>query len=265
MGAWVRAIWMISAHLGCIAGFFFFSWKAVFVGVFIYWITGGLGICLGFHRLLTHRSFQCPKWFEYFLTVCGILALQGSQVYWVASHRAHHLYSDQEGDPHSPRKGFWWSHCMWLFDTKWLSTDDLSARFAGDLLKDPGQRFIEKFQLVPIVLLGMGLIALGWEYFVWGFVIRMVVCYHGTWFVNSASHIWGYQNYDSGDDSKNLWWVALLSFGEGWHNNHHAFQSSARHGLRWWEVDTTFITIKFLSLLGLAKNVQVPKEVGATS
>lgn len=258
-GATIRGTWMAIIHLGALSGIWFFSWNALFTCIGLFWLTGGLGICLGFHRLLTHRSFQAPKWVEYTLAFFGMLAVQGSSIFWVASHRAHHLYSDQEGDPHSPRKGFWWSHMFWLFDKNLLSTKDLNEKFAADLLKDPVHRFLNNFQFVPILLSAGILLAFGVEYFVWGFLVRTVLVYHSTWFVNSATHLWGYKNFDSNDDSRNLWWVALVSFGEGWHNNHHAFQSSARHGMKWWEFDITYLTIRFLGLLGLAKNIQVPR------
>lgn len=259
---WPTAIFIIGSHIIALAGFFTFSWQALAVCVILHWITGGLGITLGFHRLLTHRSFKVPKLLEYFLALLGTLACQGSPTTWVVTHRIHHAYSDEEKDPHSPLVSFLWAHMGWcLKENPFTKSPDVRAKIAPDLVKDWGYQFLDKTMILWTVLLGAGLYAWGgWPFVVWGIFVRLVSVYHSTWFVNSATHVWGYKTYKSNDKSTNLWWVALMTYGEGWHNNHHAFQFSARHGLQWWEFDTTYITIKLLEFFGLAKALKLPSE-----
>jgi fatty-acid desaturase len=252
---------LLIIHIGALGVFLpmFFSWSAVAVGVVFYILTG-MGITLGFHRLLTHRSLVVPKPVEYLLTIIGVLALQGGPVEWVAQHRAHHAHTDRDGDPHDSHKGMPWAHIEWLFRTnKDRVAPEDRPRWAPDLVKDPGMRFIEKYNVLMTVVLAVAFFFVGgWSWVVWGIFARLVFTYHCTWLVNSASHAVGYQTYKTGDRSTNSWWVALLTFGEGWHNNHHAFPFSARHGLRWFEFDITWITIKAMSWLKLAKNVKLP-------
>jgi stearoyl-CoA desaturase (delta-9 desaturase) len=237
----------------------FFSWSAVAVGVGLY-IATGMGITLAFHRLLTHRSLAVPKPVEYALTVIGTLALQGGPIEWVAQHRAHHAHTDRDGDPHDSHRGMPWAHMEWLFRrNKDRVLPEDRARWAPDLAKDPGHVFIERYNVVLQVVLALILLAIGgWPWVIWGIFARLVFTYHCTWLVNSASHAVGYQTFRTGDRSTNNWWVALLTFGEGWHNNHHAFPFSARHGLRWFEIDPTYITIKVMAWLKLARNVKLP-------
>ncbi|MEN9206754.1 MAG: fatty acid desaturase [Gloeomargarita sp. GMQP_bins_120] len=232
---------------------------AVGVMLLLYFITGGLGITLGFHRLITHRSFVVPKWLEYFLAFCGTLACQGGPIDWVGLHRLHHLYSDQEGDPHDSNRGFWWSHMGWMLHR--LPQDQEIPKYTKDINQDGVYRFLQNWMLPLQIGLGLLLFALGgWPWVIWGIFVRLVLVYHATWFVNSATHKYGYRTYDSKDRSTNCWWVALLAFGEGWHNNHHAFPHSARHGLRWWEIDVTWMMIWTLQKLGLATKVRLPQE-----
>jgi fatty-acid desaturase len=264
---WSRVLAIGGLHVGCLLAPFYFSWSAVGIALVLLWVGSGLGITLCYHRLLTHRSFTVPKWLEYALTICGCLNWQGGPIQWVGGHRLHHRDSDQPGDPHSPVvDGFAWSHIMWV-----LYKDNETykpAEAAKDLARDPGLVFINKWFYVPQFILagllfGVGYYVggtnLGLSWVVWGICVRTVVAYHGTWFVNSAAHTWGYRNFETTDGSRNSWWVAALSFGEGWHNNHHAFQRSAAHGLRWYELDVTYMTIRLLSILGLAKNVVLPE------
>ncbi|MBI4115021.1 MAG: fatty acid desaturase [Candidatus Omnitrophica bacterium] len=253
--------WILLMHLGALAAPFTFTWPAFFLFLFLSWVTGGIGICLCYHRLLTHASFRVPKPLEYFLTFLGVLASEGGPINWVARHRIHHAYPDTERDPHSPRQGFWWSHMFWLFKHKpILDNYELYSPYAKDLARDPVHRFLNNTHGLYQIFLGVILYLWGgFPFLVWGLFLRTVFVYHITWFVNSATHKWGYKSYAVNDDSSNLWWVALLSFGEGWHNNHHAFQRSARHGLKFWEFDQTYLTIKFLELLKLARHVHLPK------
>ncbi len=254
------AVWMVFVHAGACLAPFFFTWPAFFTFLFLYWLTCSVGICLTYHRLLTHRSFKLVKPIEYFFTLCGCIALQGGPVSWVGVHRMHHAHSDKEGDPHSPTEGFFWAHALWTVTyMKQFDTYSIFSQYAKDLTRDPGHRFLDSWH-GPLGFGVAGVLYLigGWPFVFWGFFMRLVVSYHATWLVNSASHVWGYRNFDCSDESKNNWLVAVLAFGEGWHNNHHAFQGSAQHGIKWWEFDATFGLIKLLSWLRLAEDVRIP-------
>ncbi len=256
---WVTTIALIVFHIGAVASFFYFEWKTVLVAALLYWICIGCGIGMGYHRLLTHRSYKVPKWIEYFFAVCGALTLEGGPIFWVATHRVHHQKSDQEGDPHSPHDGAWWSHMGWIIfgESKHNATWAMT-KYAPDLGKDPFYRWLNTYHYVPIVIMGLILLAFGGlPMLLWGVCTRVVVGLHATWLVNSASHMWGARRFETRDDSRNNWWVALLTFGEGWHNNHHAHPASARHGLAWFEFDLTWIQIRLLNWIGLAKNIIV--------
>lgn len=260
---WVASTFIVAVHIiAAFAAFFTFSWKALLVMVVLHWITGGLGITLAYHRLLTHRSFKTPKIIEYLLSIIGCLACQGGPLSWVTAHRLHHAYSDEEGDPHSPLDGFMWAHMSWcMHDNSAISTLEGKKRVSPDLYNDPVHRMLDNGHIVWTLMLAAGLYALGgWPFVIWGIFVRLVLVYHCTWLVNSAAHVWGYRTYATTDRSTNLWWVALLTYGEGWHNNHHAFQFSARHGLEWWELDTTYWMIKFLEYFGLASAVKLPSK-----
>lgn len=247
-------------HVGAVAALFMFQWQAVATAAALYWLAIGCGIGMGYHRLLTHRSYDVPKVIEYFFAICGTLTLEGGPISWVATHRVHHQYSDQEGDPHSPRDGGWWAHAGWIItgEANHNKTTRMS-RYAPDLAKDPFYVWLNTYHYVPLIALGLVLLAMGGlPMMLWGVCVRVVVGLHATWLVNSASHMWGGQRFATSDDSRNNWWVALLTFGEGWHNNHHAHPTSARHGLRWYEFDLTWIQIWFLQVLGLVKGAKVP-------
>lgn len=262
---WPIAGWIAFLHAGALAAPFFFSWQGVVAVVVLGWISGGLGICLGYHRLFSHASFNTYRPVRWLIALFGVLAGEGPVIHWVAVHRKHHAMSDKEDDPHSPRDGFWWSHVQWIFPR--LSREEVSElheRYAPDLLRDPVLRIFEKTFLLWHWALGFALFALGyfvwdariaWSLVIYGIFLRLVLVLHSTWFVNSATHVWGYRNYETRDDSRNLWWVALLTFGEGWHNNHHAFPRMATAGHRWWEFDVTYRTIRLMEKLGLAWNV----------
>jgi stearoyl-CoA desaturase (delta-9 desaturase) len=261
-----RIKWEIMAgiaaiHLGALLGPSTFSWSGFWVFFALQIITGLLGITLCYHRLLAHRSFSLPKWLEYPLTVCGSLAMQGGPIKWVATHRVHHAFSDRPNDPHSPTKGFWWAHMLWLFTYDEMTDGpDAGRRFARDLTSDPVHRWIERTTAWQSLALGVALWALGGlSWLVWGVFVRAVFVWHITWLVNSAAHLWGYQSFDTNEGSRNNWWVALASYGEGWHNNHHAYLHSAAHGLRWWEFDCTYLTIRLLGWVRLASRIRLPQ------
>lgn len=263
---WVNSMYLVFIHAGACFALLpnNWSWKGVVVAVLLHWISGGLGITLGWHRLVSHRSFKTPKWLEYFLVFCGALACQGPVIEWVGLHRLHHKYSDTDPDPHDSSKGFWWSHMGWMFFH--VTKKSEIPQYTKDINSDPVYLFFSNF-FVPIQAV-LGLLLFwwgGWAAVTWGIFLRLVVVFHCTWFVNSATHMFGYRNFDSDDKSRNCWWVALVTYGEGWHNNHHAYQSSARHGLKWWEIDITWLTIRLLRSLGLAYDIKmVPAAALAT-
>ena len=221
--------------------------------------AGSLGTGMGYHRLLTHRGYKTPKWTEYFLTVCGTLALQGGPIFWVATHRLHHQNTDKDGDPHSPRDGGLWSHIGWILTGRTMN--DYSAAllpYVPDLRKDKFHVWISRWHWVPSAALGALLfVAGGWPYLLWGFCFRTAIGLQSTWLVNSATHMWGSRRFATTDSSKNSFWVALLTFGEGWHNNHHAHPQSSRHGLAWFEFDPNWYGISALRMLGLAWDIKV--------
>jgi fatty-acid desaturase len=255
---WISSIAFAAFHIGAIAALFFFSWPAFFTAVGLYWLSLSFGIGMGYHRLLTHRSYKTPKWIEYFLAICGTLALEGGPIYWVATHRVHHQFSDKHGDPHSPREGTWWAHIVWMLvgDAGYCNLEEC-GRYAPDLVKDRFHVWLSKYHYVPLITLGVVLLLVGGLPFVlWGGFFRVTMGLHATWLVNSATHLWGKRRFSTRDDSRNNLWVALVTFGEGWHNNHHAHPTSARHGLAWYEIDITWLTIRLFQGLGLIKAVQ---------
>ena len=255
---WSNGILLVITHSGAIAALFFWSWPALIAAVILYWIAGSLGIGMGFHRLLTHRGYRVPRIVEYFLVTCGTLALEGGPIQWVTTHRIHHAHTDKEGDPHTPRDGGWWAHIGWI--VRGTAQDHSQAtleRYAPDLTKDRYYVWLNKCFYLPSVALLIGLLAFGgWGLMLWGIFLRATLGLHATWLVNSATHLWGSRRFRTLEDSRNSWWVALLTFGEGWHNNHHAFPTSARHGLKWYEVDVNWWGIRILQLLGVARTIK---------
>jgi stearoyl-CoA desaturase (delta-9 desaturase) len=258
-----------------------FSWTGVILAVAGVYVFGGLGINLCFHRMLTHRGLVCPKWLEYGFAILGVCCMQDTPARWVAVHRRHHEHSDRQDDPHSPLAGFLWGHVGWML----VRNGDLSRlgiydRYAKDILRDPFYRRLERTLLYPTIvisswvvffgagfaasLIGGGTLAqaaqFGISLLVWGVFFRIVAVWHITWSVNSLSHLFGYQNYATGEKSRNNWLVAILTSGEGWHNNHHADPRSASHGHRWWEIDLIYGFVKLLEAAGLAKDVCRPNR-----
>jgi len=237
------------------------------------YLLTAIGITVGFHRLLTHRSFQTPKPIEYLFAVLGSMAVQGPVISWVADHRKHHAHTDEDGDPHSPHvghgdgvrgvlAGLWHAHTGWLMSTQGRAD---WKRYAADLYEDRGMRAIGR-QFVPILALGLALPALA-GYLVsgtlagaatgllWGGLVRIFFVHHITWSVNSVCHFVGSRRFDTDDRSTNVFWLALPSLGESWHHNHHAFPRSATHGLRRWEMDPSGLIIAAMEKVGLARNV----------
>jgi fatty-acid desaturase len=258
---WAVTAIMIALHLCTLAAIFFFTWKALMVCGVMWWVAGSLGIGMGYHRLLTHRGYKTPKWMEYFLTICGTLAFEGGPIAWVATHRIHHQNTDKEGDPHSPKDGGFWSHMGWIITGRAMHQDRSELLpYVPDLRKDKFHLWISKWHVIPSVLVAIIFYAIGgWPWVFWGVFVRSVMSLHFTWLVNSATHMWGSQRFDTGDTSKNSLWVAFLTFGEGWHNNHHAQPQSARHGFVWYELDVNWYGIWMLRTLGLAWDIKRPK------
>jgi fatty-acid desaturase len=258
---WGITVFMIIFHLGALAALFMFSWKNVAAAAILYWMATGWGISLGYHRLHTHRSYVVPQWLEYFFAVCGSLTFEGGPISWVATHRVHHQNSDHDGDPHSPRDGKWWSHIGWLILGESMhSNTRVMSKYAPDLAKHKFYVWLNNYHWVPSAILVPILFAIGgFSMVLWGLCFRVVFGLHATWLVNSATHLWGGRRFETRDDSRNNWWVAMISFGEGWHNNHHAHPTSARHGLAWYEFDPSWLTVKVMKYFGLAKSVRVAK------
>jgi stearoyl-CoA desaturase (delta-9 desaturase) len=266
------------ALLACVP--WLFSWSGLAWAVAGLYLFGTLGINIGYHRLLTHRGFSCPPWLEKALALIGACCWQGTPLSWVAIHRMHHRHSDEADDPHSPRHNFFHSHMGWflVYDPAvWsLSTYD---RYARDLVSSRFYKWLERprvWRLIHLVqwtsFLTAGFLVgclwtwsvprgvrLGLSWLVWGVLLRTVLVWHITWSVNSFTHVWGYRNFATDDNSRNNWVVGLLSNGEGWHNNHHAEPRCARHGRRWFELDVSYLTIRALQKAGLAWDVAEPK------
>ncbi|MEG9438910.1 fatty acid desaturase [Edaphobacter sp. HDX4] len=270
---WITAIAMGLFHVGAIAALFFFSWTNLAVAAVMYFFAINVGIGMAYHRLLTHRGYKTPRWVEYFLTTCGTMALEGGPIFWVATHRVHHQNSDHDGDPHTPHDGTWWAHAGWIISGRALHSETaLLGRYAPDLTRDPVHVWLSKYHWLPLTLAGLLQVALGAAIappehrivgalgmVLWGTFLRVTLGLHATWLVNSATHLWGKRRFETRDDSRNNWWVAILTGGEGWHNNHHAHPVSARHGLAWYEFDINYYGIWLLEKVGLAKKVQIAK------
>lgn len=251
---------VLTLHVGAVIAILFFpSWHGLLLAVVVYTVSLWPGISIGWHRLLTHSAFKTSRLLERTLTVCGYLALQGSAIWWVAVHRLHHQKTDIPGeDPHSPRDGKWWSHILWiLYQDPKLREARLMLKYAPDLCRDKFQLFLSKYPWLSVAILALVvLVTLGPVDVLWAVFVPIAFGLHATWMVNSVTHMWGSQRFNNGDDSRNNWWVALFTFGEGWHNNHHQSPTSARHGFKWWELDLSWLAIKFLRFCKLAKDVR---------
>jgi len=274
---------VVLPFLGCIAAVVL-SWRFGFMG-WLYlamlvggWLLTGTGITIGFHRLLTHRSFDTYRWVRLFWMTLGALSVEGSPLVWCAVHRRHHEMSDQPGDPHSPHlhgpglwnslRGLWYGHAGWLFTGYWSSPD--LPRYVPDLLADQALVTVDRlYYLWVLVSLTLpaaigGLATLSWQGaalgLIWGGLVRIFITHHITWSINSICHVFGRQDFATSDHSRNNLLCGLFGLGEGWHNNHHAFPTSARHGLAWWQFDFSWLVIRGMELVGLAWNVRLPSD-----
>ena len=254
---WTTVFGVTVFHALAIWALFTFSWQNLIAALITWWIAASWGTGLGYHRLFTHRGFKVPKAVEYFFNICGSLAMQSGLISWVTTHRIHHGFTDTDKDPHSPRNGTYWSHIGWIFrGTAQNQTTATMQRYAPDLMKDKTHRFLNKYYWITPIVVGAILFAIGGLAMVlWGIFLRTVMAWHFTWLVNSATHLWGTRRFDTRDDSRNNALVAAVTFGEGWHNNHHAHPRSAKHGLVWYEFDVNWIQLKVLEKLGLATDI----------
>jgi len=259
----------------------FFSWTGLLLIPIGNYFFCSLGIGACYHRLLTHRSYRCPKWFEHTLAVLGVCSLQDAPARWVMIHRLHHQHSDRQPDPHSPMVTWFWGHMGWVMvENRQLSQWSTYERYCRDLLQDPFYVRLERRHFWVWVVIAHAMLfyfaglAIGWlttgawlggvqfglSLLLYGVVFRTIYTWHVTWGVNSAAHMWGYRNYNTDENSRNNWFFALATNGDGWHNNHHAQPRCAAHGFhRWWEVDVTYLTLRLLSLFGLVWDL-VPRK-----
>jgi fatty-acid desaturase len=256
---WKTGTVMAIFHILAIAAFFFIDIGAILSAVVLYVVSGMLGIGMSYHRLLTHGSYKTFKPIEYFLAVCATLSMEGGPIFWVATHRIHHQNSDSDGDPHTPREGGYWAHMGWILSGHGLHSNiEILGKYAPDLSRVRFYVWLTHWHWIPQVIVGLGLLVFGGiPYVLWGIFFRTTFLLHCTWLVNSGTHMWGSKRFNTRDDSTNNWWIALLTFGEGWHNNHHAHPTSARHGLAWYELDMNWIGIRSMQFLGLAWDVKV--------
>jgi sn-1 stearoyl-lipid 9-desaturase len=283
---WVFALGLIGFHLAAMLVFlpYFFSWTGVLLVPLGYYVFGTLGINICFHRLLTHRSFAVPKWLERTLVVIGVCAMEDTPAMWVANHRRHHHYADEQPDPHSPLVTFLWGHLLWgMVKNNEYKRLEWFNRYARDIMRDRFYAGLERYNASWLIVfaswwvfflggyfaeLTLGgtteqAIQFGASLVVWGVFVRTVATWHITWSINSVTHLWGYRNYETKDSSRNNIIIGFLANGEGWHNNHHAHPGSARHGHNWWEIDVGWLTIRGLMALGLATKVVLPPPSAA--
>jgi stearoyl-CoA desaturase (Delta-9 desaturase) len=253
------AVPFVLAHVGCLAAFWSgVTWRALAICLALYWIRI-FAIGAGYHRYFSHRAYSTGRAFQFCLAFLAQSSAQSSVLWWAAKHRQHHRYSDTAQDTHSPgRQGLIYSHVGWIFDRK-NRTTDLTA--IDDLARYPELRWLHRFELVPALLIAAFCFLLaGWPGVVVGFLWSTVLLYHATFCINSLAHRRGKRRYVTGDDSRNNWILALLTMGEGWHNNHHAYQRSVRQGFRWWEIDPTYYILRALSWTGLVWDLKTPPE-----
>jgi stearoyl-CoA desaturase (delta-9 desaturase) len=246
----LRACWpLLAVHAGALLVFFTGVSAPVLVLALALVVVRAFGLTAGYHRYFAHRSFETGRVFQFVLASLGASAAQLGPLWWAAHHRRHHRFSDTERDVHSPRHGIWWAHMGWLLCRRYTETDTAAIR---DFARFPELRFLDRFPVLPPLVSAAGLYALGGlEYLAWGFFASTVVLYHVTFAVNSLGHRFGSQRYASGDESRNNPWIALVTLGDGWHNNHHRFPRAARHGFRPGEIDLTYWGLRGLARLGL--------------
>jgi stearoyl-CoA desaturase (delta-9 desaturase) len=250
------------------------------IGIFFVPFTAGLllwltatyalrmfGVTAGYHRYFSHRSYKLGRVAQFVMAFLAQTSGQKGILWWAAHHRQHHRYSDREKDVHSPwQRGFWWAHVGWILSNEY---DDYDPKMVADFAKFPELRWLDRYHLVPTAVFGASIFLLGGlPAFLWGFVLSTVLVYHFTFSINSLAHLFGSRRFETNDHSRNNWLLALLTFGEGWHNNHHFLMSSCRQGYRWWELDMTYLALRLLSVFGIARDLRpfrVPAHIGQGS
>lgn len=255
---WIKSIPFIGIHFVAIIGAFLvpFSWKMVALCTGSY-LVRMFAITAGYHRYFSHRTFKLGRIPQFLMALLGTCAVQKGVLWWAANHRHHHRFSDKPEDIHSPAQGgFWWAHVNWILvdayeETRW----DL----VGDLMKYPELVFLNRWHLPIVVVFAASFYFIGGtSALIWGFFVSSVLLLHGTFTINSLSHVFGTQRYDTGDTSRNNFWLALITLGEGWHNNHHCYMNSVRQGFYWWEIDASYFIVKILSFVGIARELKNP-------
>ena len=271
---WSETIPYILLHVACIGVFWVgFSWAALALCLAMY-VVRMFAITGFYHRYFSHRTFRTTRPVQFLMGLLGTSAVQRGPIWWAAHHRDHHKYSDTEFDPHSPKQvGFWKAHCGWFLCKE---AAPVRIRLVRDWMRFPELVWLDRFHHVPVILtallmLGLGFTASTWwpglgltagQALFWGFFLSTVLCYHGTYTINSLAHVWGRRDFETPDDSRNNFWLALITLGEGWHNNHHHYPASVRQGFRWWELDPTWWTLWTMGKLRLVRDLNgVPDRV----
>jgi stearoyl-CoA desaturase (delta-9 desaturase) len=257
---WLASIPFLAMHVFALVAVFFvpFHWSYVAWAVGLYYARMWV-VTAGYHRYFSHRTFKTSRVFQFVLAFLAETSAQKGVLWWAANHRHHHRESDQPGDVHSPlQSGFWWSHVGWILSDAHAETRTEAIR---DFARFPELRFLNRFHLLPPFLLAVAIFLIGgFPLLVWGFFVSTVVLWHGTFTINSLSHVFGSRRYKTTDTSRNNFLLALVTCGEGWHNNHHYHQNTANQGWFWWEVDATYYLLRLLSGLGLISDLRTPTE-----
>jgi stearoyl-CoA desaturase (delta-9 desaturase) len=264
---WGAVLPFVAIHLACLGVFFMpFHWSYLLWALGFY-LVRMFGVTAGYHRYFSHRSFRLNRVAQFALAFLAETSAQKGVLWWAAHHRVHHSTSDSEEDIHSPeQRGFWWAHVGWVLSNDY---DEYDPKLIQDFAKFPELRWLDKYFLVPPIVLGALTLWLGGPHiFMWGFVVSTVMLFHGTFAINSIAHVWGTRRFDTPDHSRNNFLLALITLGEGWHNNHHQFMYACRQGLRWWEIDITYYVLRTLQALRIVKHIravrlpyQTPGEV----
>jgi len=256
----LKSLPFLGLHLACLGVFITSVHTLDLVLCFALYFIRMFGITAGYHRYFSHKSYKTSRVFQFVLAWLGCSALQKGPLWWVAHHRDHHRYSDTEKDPHSPRtNSIWWSHIGWVLSTNY---DTINWKLVKDWRRFPELRILNYLHWVPGILLGvLAYVIGGWSGLICGFVISTVILYHAVFSVNSLCHLFGWRRYETKDESRNNALVALFTLGEGWHNNHHHYQVSARQGFYWWEIDISYYLIKLLSVFGIVWDIHKPTKV----
>jgi stearoyl-CoA desaturase (delta-9 desaturase) len=255
---WVKSIPFFGVHVAAVVGLVLlgFSWSGFALCMALY-VVRMFGVTGGYHRYFSHRSYRTSRVFQFLLAVLATTSVQKGVLWWAAHHRAHHKHSDEPGDVHSVKlDGFYWSHVGWILSKRWADTDESKV---SDLMKYPELRWLDRYYLVPPIALAVVLFLIGGSWaLVWGFFVSTVIVWHGTFTINSLTHMFGRRRYATTDNSKNNVLLGILVMGEGWHNNHHHYQRSVRQGFYWWEFDATFYVLKVMSWVGLVWDLHAP-------